>query len=813
MREVGLDAARRRGPSSWSAAKRLARGSRAASLGGFLLAAVVLVPSLSGRSTFLPADLWMYSVPFSLSAADSQRHRPRNPLLTDPAFLYAPQLAVVHGALRAGTFPLWNRFLRGGEPLLGTGESGPLEPLNLPILVLPWPLGFAWAAWLRFGLMWLGAYLFARRLRLGVPWASTVAIAFCFAPGFLVHFEQQPRANAYVGLPWLLFCVERIDVAMRRSPRAAIRAALAIAPIEFLVAIAGYPPAAFIVNLAAVTYLLLRLPFRPVREAILARVVGLGAFGLGLAMSAPGLMPFLEFLRGSATFQGHELAGQWILPSEALRLYWNPYALGSPLTGAARPWVGSTSFEEEQQYIGVLPWVFLLGSICVRSWRYGNDVRRALPLAGLALLSASLAFGWQPVHRWLTSMPPFSSNSNPRMLFLTQTSVVVLAALAARGWLAGRRPPRPRAFALLAVATGVGAMATLALGIAGLWPLRAFVALGAAVALFAAGAVAASAGERRLAGALVPILLLLDVAPVYRSYFPQPPREWADPARAVANLPPPLREDREPRAAFERFTASNLPAVFGVEDVRGYGYPVPLRYAAYMEDVLAVENSETFFREDLERPAVITGIERTCARWLMTSIDYGAGRADALELAWSRKPIYLYRLRRASPCAAWYPDGEVTEASDLPDSIARFRRSLDQQPERIFVERARAPSEATSEPSPGVPAEWRWQGPQQIEVEVPEAARARDGWLVLRVSYDEGWSAVSDRGAPLEVVPAQVRFLAVATQAGTERIVLRYWPPHLSAWLALGAAGLLATAAVWYGSRPRRPPRPGRGAA
>ena len=746
-------------------------------------------------------DLWATSVPFAITGAEAMSHPPRNPLLTDQAFLYAPPLAVVHAALRDGTFPLWNRFLRGGEPLLGAGESGPLNPVNWPILLFPWPDGFAWAAWLRFGLMWLGAYLFARSLALDPAWALAVAIGFCFAPGFLAHFEQLPRVIAHLTLPWLLWGVERIRAAMSSGPRAMLRACLPMSLAALVAAAAVYPPATFNVTFAAGTYLLLRLPWHPWRAAISARAMGLGAIGLGFAMATPALMPFLDMLRDSATFAEREQAGQWILPSEAYRLYWDPYALGSPLTGALRSWTGAINFEEEQQYIGFLPWVFLLASIpCLRR-RGVEDRLRLIVLAALAFLAAALAFGWPPVSALVTGVPPFSMNSNPRMLFLTQVFVSVLAAIAARDWLKGRHEPRPLAFACLAAAALLGGVATCQLGLSQQWSIRSPFALASAVTLFAAGRLASSHAQRRVALALVPILLLLDLAPVYHGYFPQPPRDWADPGRAVRNLPTVLREETHPRVIFERVTPSNLPAVFGVEDVRGYGFPVPKRYDAFMSGVLAVKNPETLFREDLERPEVIAGLEQTCAGWMMTSIHYEDPARLRLELAWKQGPLRLYRMQGAAPCVAWHASLELESASDMDDAVARLRASLLERPERIFVER---PIRGGARAGAGVAARMQWHGANELEIEVPAEARDRDGWLVTRVSWDPGWRAFAGE-EELDVAPAQVRFLAVSTPEGTERVRLRYRPPYFGAWLAISCLAFVASAVlVWLSrSKPR----------
>jgi hypothetical protein len=760
-------------------------------MGGFLLAAVVLAPSLAGRTAFFPGDLWMSSVPFALSRADIQSHKPRNALLTDQAFLYGPQLFVAHRALREGAFPLWNRFFAGGEPMLQMGLSGPLHPFRWPILALPWPHGFAWSAWLRFGLMWAGAYLFGRALALDRAWSAALGVGFCFAPGFIAHFEQ-PRGVVFPSLPWLLYGVERLAAA-----RATLRSAAWLAPAALLAASAGYPPATFTVLFAAAAYAMLRLPWRPLGDAVRRRAAAAAGLALGAAMAAPLLLPGVEFLRDSPTFAERQGGGDWTLPSEVYRLLWNPHALGFG-TGS-RAWKGAYSFEEEQQYVGLLPWLFLLGSLAAFRTREPGDRLRLLGIGALAFAVASLGLGWPPLHGTLSAVPPFSFNSNPRMLFVAQASVVVLAALAARGWTRRAGAGHATGFATLAA---VAVAATLAaLGAGGAGALRPSLVLCGAAALFAAGSLAATETQRAVARALVPLLLLADLAPVYAGHYFQPPRDWADPARAIANLPAPLRDDPAPRVVFEHFTPTNLPAVFGVEDVRGYGFPVPPRHAALMRDVLALPTPETLLRSDLERPDVIAALERSCARWLLTAADYADPAQLRLEPTWQKGPVRLHRMLGASPCAAWHPDAGVERVADLAASVARTRASLGAFPEPIFVEVAGAGGIAAPRAEAGLATALVWNGPNAIRLEVPAAARDRDGWLVARVSWDRGWRAFAGERR-LEVVPAQLRFLAVRTPAGVERVELRYRPPQLGLGIGVAAvAAALAAAAAWIGRR------------
>jgi hypothetical protein len=158
---------------------------------------------------------------------------------------------------------------------------------------------------------------------------------------------------------------------------------------------------------------------------------------------------------------------------------------------------------------------------------------------------------------------------------------------------------------------------------------------------------------------------------------------------------------------------------------------------------------------------------------------------------------------RAPPWAAWHARGEVAGARDAEDAAERLVEARGRFPEPIVVE-AGAAAPAEREPGAGVAASARHATPQRIEIELP-AASQEDGWVVVRTSFDRGWSAESEAGAPLRVVPSQVRFLAVEAPAGTRRIVLDYLPPHFAeAWGAALAGGLAVLLAA-LGSSLERP--------
>jgi hypothetical protein len=398
----------------------------------------------------------------------------------------------------------------------------------------------------------------------------------------------------------------------------------------------------------------------------------------------------------------------------------------------------------------------------------------------------------------LTRIPPFGNASNPRMLFLAQVAVPVVAALL---WRAAPRPgasavarPALATFLLAGVVSGTAALAWLAIDER--WALRPWVGLASAATLLAADRIAATAATRRLVAVAIPIMLLIDVGAVYIGYHPQVPRQWANPLRVRNILPPQIFEDPHPRLALDASAAQNLSALYGVVDIRGYGYPVPVRYDAYMREGLGLANPATLEPQDLGRSEVIAGIERTCARWLLTTREYGAEWASRVELVWSHKRLHLYELPRAVTCAAWHAREEVSHVPDLARAVVSLRDGLLREPEPIVVELAGREESAPHAARAGRSATIERPQMGRIEAGLP-APTASDGWIVIRESFDPGWRATSESGESLIVAPAQVRFLAVEVPAGTQRVTLRYVPPLWgTAWALAGVsfAGLALTA-------------------
>src|SRR5581483_7197937 len=163
--------------------------------------------------------LWRPLVPAGFGIA-------ANPLDSDALTEFYPWTALAAQALHQGIVPLWNPYAFAGTPFLAAMQTAVFYPINLLLEWLVAPvdvLGLRAMAHLAVALV--GAFLFARRLRLSYPAALLAALAFGLSLPYIVWIGH-PMDGATAWLPWLLLCVDHVMATRGRLRWVVIAAAV-----------------------------------------------------------------------------------------------------------------------------------------------------------------------------------------------------------------------------------------------------------------------------------------------------------------------------------------------------------------------------------------------------------------------------------------------------------------------------------------------------------------------------------------------------------------------------------------------------------
>jgi hypothetical protein len=194
----------------------------------------------------------------------------------------APWALEVKRALRAGRWPLWNRYAGAGMPLMADPQAQAFQPLVLA--AYPLTLWSAWAVTgaLRVFLALVFTFLLLRRQGLAEAAALGGAVAYGLG-NFLLLWLGWPIANGAALLPVALYAVVRCDVAGGRRDWLLLTLTLAA------VLLAGHPEIMVYVIGFAGLFLLDRARCRERgRGGLLAR--GVLALGIAAALASPVLL-------------------------------------------------------------------------------------------------------------------------------------------------------------------------------------------------------------------------------------------------------------------------------------------------------------------------------------------------------------------------------------------------------------------------------------------------------------------------------------------------------------------------------------------
>jgi membrane protein YfhO len=774
----------------WLAHRFVRRLSAAVAIFAALAPLLLTGKALVTGGLYAPIDIVYQGEPFAAHRAEAGIEKTQTPLLSDVVYQGIPWRKAVREAAKSGRWPLWNRFIMAGTPLLAAQLSSVFHPGTWVGFLLPLPQAWTFDMAFRFLVSLVCALLFFRELELGNLPSLIGASGWAFSD-FLVFLSGHPQSPAIGPFPLLLLGLRRLA----RDPGRGAAAVTAAALLPMVAA--GHPESLLHTVAGAGIYFVAELLVAGRGRRGRAILVSLATGALVLGLSAASLLPFLEILpRTQELLDRTESASGEPAPA-ALRTsvahsltFLLPYAYGVSGQGRVRSYLARPA----GGYAGAL--LIALAAIGALARRRERWIFLLYVFLGLAVF-VSLT----PVAGIVSGLPLFSISLNHRLVFLAAFGVSALAALGAEELRQGRAGPR-FVFACL----GVSALLLLFFGLR-FHPLldlempREFLAgriLLQVVPLLAGAFFVPWALRRRKRGLAVGGVLVLflgaralearTVHPTYpaRAFYPRLPMLEAiprgDPYRVVG-----IGYELVPGAS----------AIYELEDVRGY------------EMTTLASLVETFPLWCVRQPVWFNRVDDPTKPFLaFLNVRYVISPpAWPVPPGWrvlAREPGgWLLENPNALPRAfaprRIYREGDPARQRQRLLSIADFGQAG-------VVESASVSQEENGEAKVDITG---YTG-QSLEVSVD----AGKGALVATsVTAWPGWRLSLD-GKESPLLRYNRAFLAFEAPPGHHRAVLRYWPRSFTWGLTISSVSLLAAMVALATPRRRRSASTrGRGAA
>ena len=350
--------------------------------------------------------------------------RPGSGMLVDQLLYFPPWRQFLREELLSGHFPLWNPYILGGVPFAACIQAAPFYPTNLLLFWLPVVPFSLVAAFLK--LFFAGFFTALHLRRLGVSREGSALAGIVFAlSGFMIAWLGHPHTNTACLLPalfWALGCLRE-----QSAPRPAAVLGLVIG----MALLGGHPPTMLHVFGAAAAYaVFLAGSAKPSMRRRFLLFAGL-ALLVGAGLSAPAILPYLEYYPLSSTGAASNYLARWgtrLSPWLGLHLLM-PLASGSPARGA-EVLAGAFALGPENNFIERAGWTGLLPLLLagLAGWRRRREPE-VLFHGGLAVVGLAAALGVFPLPYIWKFLPGYSSVNPTRLLLVWGFGVAALSGL------------------------------------------------------------------------------------------------------------------------------------------------------------------------------------------------------------------------------------------------------------------------------------------------------------------------------------------------------------------------------------------------
>ena len=728
---------------------------------------------LSG-GVYGPSDLYFEADPWSRLAMAREVGPPHNPILSDLAFANLPWRAAVRDAVVNGRAPLWNRFVLGGNPLIGAAQAGVFHPSTVLGVWLPLSMSWTFSCALTLFLALLSAFVLFRDLGLGARAALVGAIGWGFST-YVVFWNGWSVGPSTATFPLLV-------LGLRRLAREPGRGGVGLTTAALGLSLLGGHPESFLHTAAAggVCFLWELFARREPRAPAGRAIVGAAAAGvLAVLLTAPQLFPLLEALPHSAEYRQRRQALDAGPTRQSVSVSESASRLLPDLLPFSHGIYGRSAVDERGDGSG-MPLAYagaVLFPLAVLAFA-GPDRRRERWLF-LLLAAAGVGYGASvPGLLDLTSrLPGFALALNYRLVFLAGFGVAGLAALGTEA-LESEGAARRLGIASAGVAVLLGAAYLAARPVFAdrkldpTFARREFLVEVLPVALLAAAAAAARRRPRAVAEAALAYLVLQRFLEMNGTYPTLPAETLAPRLPTLAALP--VGSDPSRIVAEGGVFRPNAAALYGVEDVRGYESIVLDRFADTFP-LWSSPQSASFNRvDDLRRPFLA---------FLNARFAVGAPDAAAPE-GW------LEQAR--GPELAIFANPRALARAFVPRIVRAVRDPLSEMASvRDFEDVALVEGGAAASESPNGPAELslRESGPDLfVEVSSPSPV-----FVATSIPDWPGWTATAE-GAAIPTVTVNHAFVGFRLGAGRRTVRLRYEPRSWRWGLCAAAAGIVLVA-------------------
>lgn len=701
----------------------------------------------------------------------------RSFFIRDLARIYVPERAILRRLLLSGSFPFWNPFAAGGQPLAAIPTAEVFYPPQWLVLLPDLLTGIRLEIVLHFLIAAAGMYCLLRAMRLRGEAAAFGAVSFALSGMMMSLISLLPCLFIMAWLPWLaLFTRRALDEGHFRDRAAASL----ILGIIYLVA----EPATMLQASALVlAYALAR---RGVRGARVAIAIGL----LALLVGAGQLVPALDHQRdsGRGAPLPYEQVTQWSMaPLRPLEL------AGAELFGR---YTSGGAYFVGSDHPSRVPWLFswycgLLAAALIaagfvhriRGWRF---------TAGVTVVSYLLALGRHTPAFRILYLAGLRFIRYPEKWFLPAAFVLVIfAAVAADRFLtdaAFRRTTFRASLAFIALAA-----IALALAYTREAPpdVLAQTRLGALMTLATAVALSLILLARERPRAIVVLLALFtlaDLIPRGRAVAPRIDDGWYAPPPIAHSIPLGARVYNDADWEMALAPPADLPFAARWRRVRNAALPETQALWGF-DGVLANDVTLTNLKPSRAFAELFLRARFGGRPQLVPMLLSFAGATHVIALRDPLSPNDPVRVVALPGNARYWfatalaETGHITDPHPWPRGIAFTDAPFAPARGRVTRVRERA---------------------NGVDLDVVAGGEAA---LILAITPHKYWRATID-GAPSPLHVANVGFQLLRVPPGAHHIALRYRNP-LVVWCGLmtivSALALLAAALRSRGSRQPSP--------